>query len=56
MDPVQIRMTQEFPEDTYFALSLVGSLQRLQPQQRAMAKMNIVRYLTEMAFTESATL
>lgn len=45
---------QSDPEDTYFALSLVGSLQRLQPQQRAMAKMNIVRYLTEMAFTDTA--
>lgn len=46
----------ENPEDMYFALSLVGSLQRLKPHQRAMAKMNIVRYLTEMAFTEKATI
>lgn len=56
VDPMQRQLTQEFPEDTYFALSLVGSLQRLTPQQRAMAKMNIVRYLTEMAFTDSATI
>lgn len=56
VDPMQQKLTQEFPEDTYFALSLVGSLQRLKPQQRAMAKMNIVRYLTEMAFTDSATI
>lgn len=39
-------------EDTYFALSLVGSLQRLKPMQRAMAKLNILKYLTDLEYAD----
>lgn len=39
-------------EDTYFALSLVGSLERLTARKRATAKLHILQYLTELAFAE----
>lgn len=39
-------------EDTYFALSLVGSLERLSARKRATAKLHILQYLTELAFAE----
>lgn len=39
-------------EDTYFALSLVGSLERLNTKKRAIAKLHILQYLTELAFAE----
>lgn len=39
-------------EDTYFALSLVGSLERLTAKKRAIAKLHILQYLTELAFAE----
>lgn len=39
-------------EDTYFALSLVGSLERLSARKRATAKLYILQYLTELAFAE----
>lgn len=35
-------------EDTYFALSLVGCLQRLEPKKKAIAKVGIVKYLASM--------
>lgn len=39
-------------EDTYFALSLVASLERLNARKRATAKLHILQYLTELAFAE----
>lgn len=43
-------------EDTYFALSLVGCLQRLKPMKKAMAKVNVLRYLTELEYSDKAVL
>lgn len=37
-------------EDKYFALAVVGILQRISPQQKAFAKVNILRYLTELEY------
>lgn len=45
----------ESEEDKYFALSLVGPLQRLSPKKRVIAKINIMKYLAEMEFTENVT-
>lgn len=47
-----IRNVENPSEDTYFALSLVGSLQRLKPMQRAIAKLNILKYLTECQYAD----
>lgn len=43
-------------EETYFALSLIGIFKRLPPQKRAVAKCNILRYLTELEYGSSAIL
>lgn len=43
-------------EDKYFALSLVGILQRIPPQTRAFAKLNIMRYLTELEYGQETSL
>lgn len=43
-------------EDKYFALALVGILQRITPQQKAFAKVNILRYLTELEYGVDATI
>lgn len=43
-------------EDKYFALALAGILQRISPQKKAFAKVNILRYLTELEFGEEARL
>lgn len=54
--PDILTMNAASTEDTYFALSLVGCLQRLNPMQRAMAKVNVLRYLTELEFADKAEL
>lgn len=43
-------------DDTYFVLSLIGTFKRLPPQKRAIAKCNILRYLTELEYGTSAIL
>lgn len=43
-------------EEIFFAMSLVGPLERLPPQKRAMAKVNILRYLTELEYGSSSKL
>lgn len=40
-------------DETYFVLSLIGTFKRLPPQKRAIAKCNILRYLTELEFGET---
>lgn len=37
-------------EETYFALSLIGTLKRLPPHKRALAKCHIINYLTELEY------
>ncbi|KAJ6647405.1 hypothetical protein Bhyg_02627 [Pseudolycoriella hygida] len=37
-------------EDKYFGLTIVGILQRIAPQKKAFAKVNILRYLTELEY------
>lgn len=49
-----IRVTNE--EDKYFALALVGILERISPQKKAFAKVNILRYLTELEYGVEATI
>lgn len=49
-----IRITNE--EDKYFALALVGILERISPQKKAFAKVNILRYLTELEYGVEATI
>lgn len=43
-------------EDKYFALTLIGMLQRISPQKKAFAKVNILRYLTELEYGIDATI
>ncbi len=43
-------------EDKYFALAVVGILQRISPQKKAFAKVNILRYLTELEYGVEATI
>lgn len=43
-------------EETYFALSLIGTLKRLDPRKRAIAKCNILSYLTELEYGSDAQL
>lgn len=43
-------------EDIYFVLSLSEIFKRLPPQKRALAKCNILRYLTELEYGSSADL
>lgn len=43
-------------EDKYFALALVGILHRISPQKKAFAKVNILRYLTELEYGVEATI
>ncbi|XP_037048864.1 uncharacterized protein LOC119083280 [Bradysia coprophila] len=43
-------------EDKYFALALAGILQRISPQKKAFAKVNILRYLTELEYGREATI
>lgn len=41
-------------EETYFALSLLGTLRRLTPHKRAIAKCHILSYLTELEYGSSS--
>lgn len=41
-------------EDRYFALSLLGTLKRLTPHKRAIAKCHILSYLTELEYGSSS--
>lgn len=41
-------------EETYFAMSLVGILKRLNPHKRAVAKCHILSYLTELEYGSSS--
>lgn len=41
-------------EETYFAMSLVGILKRLNPHKRAIAKCHILSYLTELEYGSSS--
>lgn len=43
-------------DDIYFVLSLIGTFKRLPPQKRAIAKCNILRYLTELEYGTTANL
>ncbi|KAG4066814.1 hypothetical protein HA402_012881 [Bradysia odoriphaga] len=43
-------------EDKYFALALASILQRISPQKKAFAKVNILRYLTELEYGREATI
>lgn len=43
-------------EDKYFSLALMGILQRIPPQKKAFAKVNILRYLTELEYGVEATI
>lgn len=40
-------------EETYFALSLLGTMRRLTPHKRAIAKCHILSYLTELEYGSS---
>lgn len=40
-------------EETYFALSLLGTMRRLTPHKRAIAKCHILKYLTELEYGSS---
>lgn len=42
-------------EEKYFALSLVGPLQRLSPKKKLIAKINILKYLAQLEFSENIT-
>lgn len=42
-------------EDKYFALSILGTLRRLTPHKRALAKCHILSYLTEIEYGNSNT-
>lgn len=41
-------------EETYFALSLIGALKRLNPRKRAIAKCNILKYLTNLEYADAS--
>lgn len=43
-------------EDKYFTLALMGILQRIPPQRKAFAKVNILRYLTELEYGVEASI
>lgn len=49
-----LQITNE--EDKYFAIALFGMLQRISPQKKAFAKVNILRYLTELEYGVNARL
>ncbi|XP_055598155.1 uncharacterized protein LOC129747819 [Uranotaenia lowii] len=67
-DPVESRTSQQIPpasshqepsrlsEEEYFAMSLVGPLQRLPPDKRAIAKMKILTYLVQLECGMNASL
>lgn len=43
-------------EDNYFAVALVDCLNKLNPMKKAMAKFSIVKYLTELEYSDKAIL
>lgn len=47
---IQLDLNEASNEETYFALSLIGTLKRLDPRKRAIAKCNILKYLTELEY------
>lgn len=57
MAPIAAQLLQnsnDFNNDeTYFVLSLIGMFKRLPPQKRAIAKCNILQYLTDLEFGPS---
>lgn len=52
----KITINETNDEETYFVLSLVGIFKRLSPHKRALAKCNILRYLTELEYGSSSIL
>lgn len=50
---IQLDPNEANNEETYFALSLIGTLKRLNPRKRAIAKCNILKYLTELEIEDA---
>jgi len=47
---------KDYEEDKHFALSLVGNFQRLPLQKKALAKVKILQYLTNLEFSDAEPL